>query len=134
MSITTPEPKGSQPFEVYQQNIQRLAEVAATANRSLEQHLEELRAAVSTATGVIDALHFGPKTVDTSLGNLKVAVETANSLMDEMITAIHSGRFVYSWMTVMLVTFAEAYLEDAFSLLISQALGSPALPHTPQGG
>jgi hypothetical protein len=113
---------------VYRQNIQRLVELSATSNRSLEQHLEELRAAVSTATGVIDTLNFEPKTVNTSIGNLKVAVESVKPLMDEMITAIHSGRFVYSWMTVMLVTFAEAYLEDAFSLLISQGLGSSTLP------
>ena len=48
--------------------------------------------------------------------------------MDQIGTLLKSRSFLYSWMIVMLVTFAEAYLEDALNLLLASGLSKASLP------
>ena len=75
----------------------------------------------------MQSVSCSPNAVTAYLATVEEAVKAALPAIDQVTTAITSGHFVYSWMTVMLVTFAEAYLEDALKLLMSQALSSSAL-------
>jgi hypothetical protein len=124
---STPEIKGSRPFEVYTNNITRLVQMSTVSRSSLERQLEELRTSIATATDAMKSVSKASKDVNSKLANIAEAVQSTVPVIDQMTTAITSRNFVYSWMTVMLVTFAEAYLEDVLRLLISQALSSSTL-------
>jgi hypothetical protein len=131
VSRIAPEDKPSKPCQICTHNIQALIQLATTTRKSLEQQLEELRTSITTATEVMTSLSSKPKeTLGTSetLHTIAQSMESAMPTIDQMVVAIKSGHFLYSWMTVMLVTFAEAYLEDVLNSLISQSLVSSTLP------
>lgn len=130
---STPEIRGSRPFEVYTNNIKRLVQIATISRSSLERQLEELRTSITTATNAMESVSKASKDVNSKLANIAEAVQSTIPAVDQMTTGITSGHFVYSWMTVMLVTFAEAYLEDVLRLLISQALSSSTLHDSVKG-
>lgn len=60
----------------------------------------------------------------------QAAVEINASLPLSVLTldSVISKLLLYSWMTVMLVTFAEAYLSDTIDELVSQGLAASTLP------
>ncbi len=53
---------------------------------------------------------------------------TVNQILAEVTALTNTREFLRAWMIVMLVTFAEAYLEDALSLLISTGFNRSFLP------
>ena len=48
--------------------------------------------------------------------------------MTDLVSLIKTGQFLGTWMIVMLVTFADAYLEEAFLLLIAGGFQGSSLP------
>jgi hypothetical protein len=93
--------------------LQDLTKVGVTLT-SVTAKLKTLSGGAVNRSGVLPAAEV----------ELKEAVQLHANATDQLVSKF----FLHSWMTVMLVTFAEAYLEDVLDALISAGLASSALP------
>lgn len=89
----------------------------------MERNLDTLKVTFAEAGSALNEAMQGGR-----LAELQGLSDKVIPPMQQMTQTVVSGRFLYSWMIVMVVTFAEAYLEDVFSILITQGLSTSALP------
>jgi hypothetical protein len=135
---TASTPTGSKPFIIFDANINRLTSLASTPYSQLAETADRLRQqtekSTSTAKEFGEALRVwresGSNESDFQkyLTPLLAEVTTVNEIVTEYVGLVKTRQFLGTWMIVMLVTFAEAYLEDVLSLLISDGLQTASLP------
>jgi hypothetical protein len=99
----------SKPCNVFEQNIRRLTLVIQAPMPQAEAVAAKLNAA-------------------TSGGSFATDPSVVQPIVDEMITSLQARMTIMTWAVPMLVTFTEAYLQDAFALMVSGAYGRTALP------
>lgn len=106
---TTAEREPSKPGSVFEKNIRRLTLLI----QAPMPQAEAISAKLSAAT------KDGSFTPDPSI---------VQPILDEMSKSLQTRMTIMTWAVPMLVTFTEAYLQDAFALMISGACGRTALP------
>jgi len=132
------DPQGSQPYEVYKANFRRLMDLAQTQHSPIadivnrvHQAAEHGCAVVPKLTKTISAAREGPYDSVAFLAEanaLSAELAEANLEAAKLVDLLNTSRFLGRWMLVMLVTFAEAYLQDVLSLLVSDRLQRCSLP------
>src|ERR1700722_4535406 len=100
--------------------VSRLGQETEYATANAEKFGETLAAARS---GSYDNPTF-QKEAETGFAAPMTAPRTAADLT----SLLNESHFLGGWLLVMLVTFTEAYLQDALSLLLSEGLHACALP------
>jgi hypothetical protein len=139
---TAPSSKGSKPFLVFEANIYRLIALHKQNREPLDRTLAEVNemlAAARTTLGDVSArveaikakaASEGSKTISISaeLKDLSESLAPLGDSVTSMAELRKSTSFLHTWMIVMLVTFAEAYIEDILLLLISDGLKGSSLP------
>ena len=130
--------KASKPFIIFEANINRLTALVSTPYSQLAETADRLRQqtekSTSTAKQFGEALRVwresGSNESDFQgyLVPLLADFTTATEIATGYVNLVKTRQFLGTWMIVMLVTFAEAYLEDVLSLLISDALQTSSLP------
>jgi hypothetical protein len=75
----------------------------------------------SEAQGKVDSI-----TAD--LQQISKLMQPLHQSVNQIADLMHSTAFLYTWMIVMLVTFTEAYIEDALNILICSGFSSTSLP------
>src|ERR1019366_3202923 len=84
--------------------------------------------ALSTASPSDGSQQGEVDSITKELQQATAAMAPLTPLIDQIAALVKSRSFLYSWMIVMLVTFAEAYLEDALNLLLASGLSKASLP------
>jgi hypothetical protein len=117
---------------IYQANCDRLM---GLIDNSLMETAEEINNVTVTLATVAASLHqlnidIAAKTaIDPQkiVDDAAAQLNATTPLTTKAVKLITSRFFLYNWMTVMLVTFAEAYLQDALDALVSAGLSGSAL-------
>ena len=136
--------KRSAPHKVFEANFTRLTTLphnSLAPVRGLIEQLQEgiqpLNSALVKMTGRLHALSTAKpsdgaqgevNSITKELQQAATAMSPLTPLIDQIGVLLKSRSFLYSWMIVMLVTFAEAYLEDALNLLLASGLSKASLP------
>jgi hypothetical protein len=68
-----------------------------------------------------------PFLIEPGYWQLSANIAETSSIVADITQIMNRSHFLGSWMLVMLVTFAEAYLHDAFSMLIAAGLNGGSL-------
>lgn len=138
---STPE-HTSAPYKAFDTNVTRLTALAHHNMDPLKdslKHATETFALVNSSTehiikrvGTIQAAGAvdQPKvnSITAELQEISLAFKPLTASINNLVALVKSTSFLHSWMIVMLVTFAEAYIEDAFKLLLSSGLAGVSLP------
>jgi len=99
----------SKPCSVFEKNMRRLTLLIQAPMPQAEAVSAKLSAATKDGSFTTDASVVQP-------------------IVDEMNKSLQTRMTIMTWAVPMLVTFTEAYLQDAFALMISCACGRTALP------
>jgi hypothetical protein len=133
----------SAPYKAFEINVNRLVALAQNnldpLRDSLKQATETLALVHSSTADIIQRIGFlraAPASVDqpkvnsvtADLEEMSRAFKPLGASIDTLGSLVKSTSFLYTWMIVMLVAFAEAYIEDALKLLISSGLSATSLP------
>jgi hypothetical protein len=133
----------SKPYTVFEAHCHQLINLAkntlsplsSTSRKAAESvpvinsNMDEIIARV-TAVRTAEPSEAQAK-VDSITGDVQkilTLVQTLHQDLDRINNLIKSNAFLRTWMIVMLVTFTEAYIEDALNILISSNLSSTSLP------
>ncbi len=133
MSQPSPPSTESEAFKIYAGNLHRLVGLVKSSPKYPIDDLANLNATLISVVSTLRRLNnsIEDKTVIDPQGFADAAASELRTVLPLSANAIEkltSRFFLHSWMTVMLVTFAEAYLEDALDVLMSTGLKAAALP------
>jgi hypothetical protein len=136
--------KRSAPYKVFEANFTRLTTLPHNSLApvrglidQLQEGIQSLNSALVEMTGRLHALSTAKpsdgaqgevNSITKELQQAHAAMAPLTPLIDQFVALLRSRSFLYSWMIVMLVTFAEAYLEDALNLLLASGLSKASLP------
>jgi hypothetical protein len=130
--VATPTPSGSHPFTVFETNVNRLVALALTPGPITDQLLERLKRQKEKASATIamigEAIRSTPDLAQENLKPLTAEIDALNEIVVDFTQMVKTRQFLGAWMVVMLVTFAEAYLEDALGLILSHGMQPASLP------
>jgi hypothetical protein len=144
MDQTPSAEKRSVPYKVFEVNFTRLTTLphnSLTPVRGLidqfQESIQPLNSAIVEMTSRLHTLSTAKPSdgaqgevdsITKELQQATAAMAPLTPLIDQIAALVKSRSFLYSWMIVMLVTFAEAYLEDALNLLLASGLSKASLP------
>lgn len=84
-----------------------------------------------TVTNLVDNLPDTTESIASALAHISISIDSSKKYVDEIAALLQANTrvhpFLFEWMLAMMVTFAEAYLEDALLLLTT---AGPALMAT----
>jgi hypothetical protein len=133
--VATPTPAGSPPFVVFETNVNRLVALASTPSASTNQILQRLQkqsekshAALANVGETVQAAKDRGEPIAEHLKPLMAEISSMGEIVDDYVKLVKTRQFLGAWMVVMLVTFAEAYLEDALGLILSHRMQPASLP------
>jgi hypothetical protein len=107
---TAPEPGRSKPFAVFEKNVARITLILNAPKAEGEAVIEKLNAQLKKESLVL------------------ADVKPLQALLAELRNSLTTRATILTWSVPMLVTFTEAYLQDAFMLLFRSAFSSSTLP------
>jgi hypothetical protein len=144
MDQTPSAEKRSAPYKVFEVNFQRITALAHNSleavsglSNQVQESVQASSSALVEMTGRLHALSTAKpsdgaqgevNSIAEELQQVHAAMAPLPPLIDQFGALLKSRSFLYSWMIVMLVTFAEAYLEDALNLLLTSGLSKASLP------
>jgi hypothetical protein len=138
MDDNVSDPKGSKPYQTCKANFLRLMNLAKTLREPitdivsrLGQETDHATATAETFAETLSTAHTGPYDSATFQKDAKVVLADLMAVrvaVADLTTLLKHSDFLGSWMLTMLVTFTEAYLQDALSLLLSEGLYACSLP------
>jgi hypothetical protein len=144
MSPTTAAPGRSGPCKVFDANLTRLIGLAKHNFEPLNQTIIQVHSAVKPISPAIQEVtdkvrsissrhNFGgvQPELDSIADEIKLIgqrIAPLGPLFDQVRMLSQSTTFLSGWMIVMLVTFAEAYLDDVLGLLITNGFAGTTLP------
>ena len=115
---------GSDAFRDFQTNLDNVGYLLRAVLRDTEQlneSLESVKDLQAHTTGLLGNLKKGDSNFTDSIGQVSVNLDSVTKHFDEFLTNLKTNLqvhpFIFDWMLVMTVTFAEAYLETVLLLL-----------------
>ena len=134
----------STPYKAFEVNFKRLTTLPHNSLEPLSGLINQFQGSLQPLSSVIVEMTGKLHTLSTAkpsdgaqgevdsitkeLQQARAAMASLAPLIDQIGALVKSRSFLYSWMIVMLVTFAEAYLEDALNLLLASGLSKASLP------
>ena len=118
----------SQAFQVFDKNVHHLLIVFNAQRCDIPGMISRLRHSGDEVQQSVTSLIAEPGS--TQIEDLDKALALLGKSTGELQDWKDGLLFLQGWMLVMLVTFAEAYLEDVLNLLIGQGLQRSHLPHS----
>lgn len=138
-----PPPEHSRPYAVFEAHCQQLINLAndtlaplSSATRQAAESVPVINSNVAKLIARVSAVPIAERSqaqgkidsITADLQQISKLMAPLQQAVSQITDLIRSNAFLHTWMIVMLVTFAEAYIEDALNILISSGLCRTSLP------